>query len=80
MGAGGGPTRHTQDMDFPQLVKERDMTEPPRDFMDFLTNHWPHLVAQQHRHDRFSVGVIAARLRSHVRRLAWSSVAMSVLT
>ena len=22
------------------------MTEPPRDFRDFLTNHWPHLVAQ----------------------------------
>ncbi len=22
------------------------MTDPPKDFADFLANHWPHLVAQ----------------------------------
>ena len=34
------------------------MTDPPKDFADFLINHWPHLVAQVSLNTKLLVGVV----------------------
>lgn len=36
------------------------MTDPPKDFKDFLLNHWPHLVAEVRWHTKLLYGVVLA--------------------
>ena len=35
------------------------MIDPPKDFMDFITNHWPHLVAKVDLNTRLLFIVVA---------------------